>query len=375
MSTPDRRLSAIMFTDIVGYSAITQSNEETALRLLQEHRNILRPIFAKYSGNEIKTIGDAFLVEFQSALLAVKCAIEIQRELKTRNSFLDPKEHIWLRIGLHIGDVVFQHNDVYGDGVNIASRIHAQAPPGGICISRAVYEQIANKIDEKVIKQRAQKLKSIEKPVQLFLIELDKKPRTIKINRYVAVAIGAVSVLLVLVYILFNYVPSYSPPETSGESTQVTQTPQPASKPAPKDSISIPEKTQNTLVNNVTETPGSSSPAQENKPIPSTNNVWNVLQKTYQPITESSNWYDLQRKLTRYRDAGLFGVYSSETTVPDKNGSLVAILDSNATANSTVEAYLIYTSSGFVNVSSNEKITSLKSRYPGRRQIWIRSLK
>src|SRR5450432_612253 len=130
-----RRLSAIMFTDMVGYSAQTQTNEALALELLQEHRMILRPFFPKFGGREIETAGDAFFVEFDSAVEATLCAIEIQSSLHQRN-FHEPSERkIQLRIGLHIGDVVYMDEHVHGDGVNIAARMEPLASPGGICIS------------------------------------------------------------------------------------------------------------------------------------------------------------------------------------------------------------------------------------------------
>lgn len=386
MSTTDRRLSAIMFTDIVGYSAITQINEETALRLLQEHRSILRPLFAKYNGNEIKTIGDAFLVEFQSALLAVKCAIEIQRELKTRNSFLDVKEHIWLRIGLHIGDVVFQHNDVYGDGVNIASRIHSQAPPGGICISRAVYEQISNKIDEKLIKLRSQKLKSIEKPVQLFLIELDKKhaSQTWMPLLLVLTIVLVVTLSLYAYYLFMVPAPLRVTTPADIKNLDTTDTLLRSTPVTRADSSSIPTEKVNGVVSNTLNEPAplttnntnvtTKVPVSSKEPV-TKDNTWMVLINKYQPIISAGNWNELQRRLTIYRDSGLFGVYASELNVPVKNGSLVAIVDANATSTTNIEAYLIYTDTGFKNVVSEEKISNLNSRYPGRRQIWIRSLK
>src|ERR1700738_3085945 len=125
-----RKLAAIMFTDMVGYSAMTQKNEALTLELLEEHKHLLRPIFPKYDGKEIATIGDAFFVEFASALDAAGCAIEIQRIFLERNNSVSPERQVRIRIGLHIGDVVHLGDHVHGDGVNIAARIEPLAEPG-----------------------------------------------------------------------------------------------------------------------------------------------------------------------------------------------------------------------------------------------------
>src|SRR2546428_11410614 len=121
-STEERKLAAIMFTDMVGYSALAQRDDKVALELLEEHRRLLREIFARFHGTEIKTIGDAFLVEIQSALEAAQCAIAIQRALGERNADGPAERQIQVRISIHIGDVMHRGGDVYGDGVNIASR-------------------------------------------------------------------------------------------------------------------------------------------------------------------------------------------------------------------------------------------------------------
>jgi TolB-like protein/class 3 adenylate cyclase/Tfp pilus assembly protein PilF len=167
-----RKLAAIMFTDMVGYSALSQRDDKLALELLEEHREILRKIFPEFNGTEIKTIGDAFLVEFNSALEAAQCAIAIQRALVKRNADVAPDRRIELKIGIHIGDVVHRDGDVYGDGVNIASRIEPLAGAGGICVSMDVERQIRNAVETHFEKLAPTDLKNISVPMDLFRIVL-----------------------------------------------------------------------------------------------------------------------------------------------------------------------------------------------------------
>ena len=122
-----------MFTDMVGYTALGQRNESLSLVLVDEQRKIIRPILARHNGKEIKTIGDAFLVEFSNALEAVRCAYDIQRATREFNISLPAERRIHLRIGLHLGDVVEAQGDISGDAVNVASRIESIAEDGGVC--------------------------------------------------------------------------------------------------------------------------------------------------------------------------------------------------------------------------------------------------
>ena len=183
IAAEQRRLAAIMFTDMVGYTALSQRNEALALELLEEHRRILRSIFPRFNGTEIKTIGDAFLVEFQSALEAAQCALEIQRALAKRNADILPDRRIEVRIGIHVGDVVHREGDVYGDGVNVASRIQPVAGIGGICISVDVERQIHHALDARFEKLAPVELKNVEVPMDLFRIVLPWERRATPIAR------------------------------------------------------------------------------------------------------------------------------------------------------------------------------------------------
>ncbi len=213
-----RRLSAIMFTDMVGYSALTQTNEALALRLLEEHRNILRPLFISHNGREIETAGDAFFVEFTSAVEATNCAIEIQTALHERNLLMTDENIIQLRIGLHIGDVVYMDNHVHGDGVNIAARIEPLSPAGGICLSEDVARQIRNKINYPVLPAGKQKLKNIDLPMQIFCIDLPwvntKHIKRKKKERSFSPLLIISLTLLLLIIITFFILRNYHPAET-----------------------------------------------------------------------------------------------------------------------------------------------------------------
>ncbi len=165
-----RRLAAIMFTDLVGFTRLAQSNEAQALRLLEEHRALLRPRFAARGGREVKTMGDGFMVEFASAVESIRCAVEIQRAMGERNATRPVAEQLHLRIGLHVGDVVREGNDLVGDGVNVASRIEPLARPGGICLTGAVWEQVRNKVDVKVEELRSITLKNVSDPIVVYSV-------------------------------------------------------------------------------------------------------------------------------------------------------------------------------------------------------------
>jgi adenylate cyclase len=170
-----RELAAIMFTDLVGYTSLVQLNETRALDLLEEHRRIIRSTLRRHDGVEVKTIGDGFLIEFPSALQAARCAIGIQDEFSKKNSGLPGDRRIQVRIGLHLGDVIRQGRDIVGDGVNIASRIESFAQPGGICITQQVFDQIQNKLENRIVELGKQHLKHIEAPIPLFRIEAGPK--------------------------------------------------------------------------------------------------------------------------------------------------------------------------------------------------------
>ncbi len=169
----ERRLAAIVFTDMVGFTALAQKDEARALELLEEHRSLVRAVLPRHGGREVKTIGDAFLLEFASALDATACALEVQRAVRKRNQ-IHRRDPIQLRIGIHVGDLVSMSGDIYGDAVNIASRIEPMAEPGGICVSQQVYDQIWNKVPAEITEMAKCRLKNVSAPIGVFRVSVPR---------------------------------------------------------------------------------------------------------------------------------------------------------------------------------------------------------
>jgi adenylate cyclase len=159
-----------MFTDMVGFTALAQRNEALSLELLDEQRGLLRPIFQRHGGKEVKTIGDGFLVEFPNALGAVRCAFEIQRTSRESNVGRPSERQAALRVGIHLGDVVEAGGDISGDAVNIASRIEPLAEAGGVCITRQVYDQVQNKFELPLKSLGERSLKNVTAPLEVFKV-------------------------------------------------------------------------------------------------------------------------------------------------------------------------------------------------------------
>ncbi len=170
--TEQRKLAAIVFTDMVGFSALSQRSESLALELLEEHRQVVRKVLPRHGGREVKTMGDGFLLEFPSALAAVEGAVEMQNAFHERNQVSPPDRQLRIRIGIHVGDVVMRDGDIHGDGVNLAARIEPLAAPGGICISSAVQEQVRNKLSQPLAALGPAELKNIELPVVVHRVVL-----------------------------------------------------------------------------------------------------------------------------------------------------------------------------------------------------------
>jgi len=159
-----------MFTDMVDYTSMSEKNEELALTLLEDHRQLLRPVFARHGGREVKTVGDGFLVEFPSALEAVRCGLEIQQLMYRRNQGVTSEKKILLRVAVHLGDVEHRDGDVYGDAVNIASRIQSLTDPGGICITQQVYDHVRKNEEFRMVALGQNRLKNVQTPTEVYRV-------------------------------------------------------------------------------------------------------------------------------------------------------------------------------------------------------------
>src|SRR5438046_4580628 len=157
-----------MFTDLVGFTALSQRNESVALSVLDEQRELLRPVFIRHDGREVKTIGDAFLVDFPSALSAVKCAYERQKTTQEINRSLPEERTVLMRIGVHLGDVVESQGDISGNAVNVAPRIESLANSGDVCLTRQVYDQVRNKFELPMTSLGPKSLKNVDSSVEVY---------------------------------------------------------------------------------------------------------------------------------------------------------------------------------------------------------------
>jgi class 3 adenylate cyclase len=171
----ERRLAAILAADVAGYSRLMGANEEGTLAALKAHRNeLIDPKIAEHRGRIVKTTGDGALVEFASAVDAVRCAAEIQRAMVERNANIPKDRQIEFRIGVNVGDTMIDGGDIFGDGVNIAARLEGLAEPGGICVSERVHQDTQGKLDFVFEDSGKQQLKNIVRPVNVFRVRLDR---------------------------------------------------------------------------------------------------------------------------------------------------------------------------------------------------------
>jgi adenylate cyclase len=220
-----RKLAAVVVADVVGYSRLMERDEAgTHQRLRSLNDELVATKIAEHGGRTVKTTGDGMLLEFRSATSALRCAVEIQREMGVRNLYAAPDERIDFRMGINLGDVIVDGSDIFGDGVNVAARLEALADPGGICVTSAVREQVHEELDVEFIDVGVQRVKNIFKPIRVFRISLAKgvspntatrseAERTSRLSerrlprrrRVLIGAGGAAAAVVVLTWVIWHY--------------------------------------------------------------------------------------------------------------------------------------------------------------------------
>src|SRR5215471_7279455 len=169
----ERRLAAILASDIAGYSRLMgQAEAGTLARVRALRRELIDPQIVEHKGRIVKTTGDGMLIEFPSVVEAVACAVAVQREMAERNAPITPEERIEFRVGINLGDVIVEDGDIHGDGVNIAARLEALAAPGGVCISAIVHSQVERRVDCTFEDLGERELKNIARPIRVFRVEV-----------------------------------------------------------------------------------------------------------------------------------------------------------------------------------------------------------
>jgi len=172
-----RRLAAIVSADVVGYSLLMGRDDSATLAGLKAHRReLIDPKIAAYGGRIVKTTGDGLLLEFPSVVDAVRCAVDVQRDMAQRNAGVPPEQRIDFRVGINVGEIIIENDDIFGDGVNVAARLQELAEPGGICVSGRVHEDAHGKLDVTFEDAGEQQLKNIVRPVRVHRIVLGERP-------------------------------------------------------------------------------------------------------------------------------------------------------------------------------------------------------
>src|SRR6266851_5714691 len=174
----ERKLTAILCADVHGYSRLMGEDEEATHRTLRSHRKLIDSLIEQHHGRFVNSAGDSVLAEFASVVNAVQCAVEIQTTLKAENASLPSERRMEFRIGINLGDVIVDGEQIYGDGVNVAARLESLAEPGGICISGKVREEIGNKIALNYDDLGPQQVKNIAEPVRVFRVMLEGEAAT-----------------------------------------------------------------------------------------------------------------------------------------------------------------------------------------------------
>jgi adenylate cyclase len=205
---PNRRLAAVMFLDMVGYSAMMAGDEERALACVAELEKLLRAEVPKFGGRVVKFLGDGSMAEFPTALAAVRCSQSVIQDVESNNAWVPAEKRYSVRIGLHLGELVDRADDIFSNAVNVAARIQPLADPGGIAMSSFIYSQVENQLDLKGTYLPPQKLKNIPEKMRIFLVDPvggDAAGRAIRRHKPFATKVAIGSAVLLVVVILTYY--------------------------------------------------------------------------------------------------------------------------------------------------------------------------
>jgi class 3 adenylate cyclase len=235
-----RKIAAIMAADIAGYSKLVAEDEEETLRRLASYRSVFDDFIAKASGRIFNTAGDAVLAEFPSAVEAVRCAIDIQESLRTRNLAFPPSRQMNFRVGMTVGDVVERDGDLLGDGVNIAARLQELAEPGGICVSRSIYEQVTNKLSVRFADIGERQVKNIPTPIHAYVVaasspqvQSQAKTKSARTIAAVVAGIAALGAASGIYYWIVNPGPASGPKTAMPLPAAASTAPSAVAAPAP----------------------------------------------------------------------------------------------------------------------------------------------
>lgn len=229
-----RRLAAILAADVAGYSRLTSIDEEGTAKMLLEHRSVTDALIENFGGRIANTAGDSIIAEFASSVEAVRCAVEIQEAIRTRNLSVPSSSQVQFRIGINVGDVILQDGDLLGDSVNVAARLESLAEPGGICLSGEVHDQIQGKLSLGFRAMGTKRLRNIERPVRAYNVEGVQDVSVRKENKLRILAAGGAffaAACLGLVYVLTardstTTLSGGSPPWTSESNLDAPPLPQ-----------------------------------------------------------------------------------------------------------------------------------------------------
>jgi class 3 adenylate cyclase len=206
---PNRRLAAVMFLDMVGYSAMMSKDEARALACVGELEKLLRAEVPKFGGRLVKFLGDGSMAEFPTALAAVRCSQSVLASVESNNAWVPAANRYAVRIGLHLGELVDVQDDIFSDTVNVAARVQPLADPGGIALTSFIYSQVKNQMDLKGVYLPPQKLKNIPEKIRIFLVEPaggEPTGRTMRRHRSLAIkAAAGIGVLLVVVWLAYHF--------------------------------------------------------------------------------------------------------------------------------------------------------------------------